>query len=86
MSWHLNLEALEICPCGRLICNDEDCIPMQRLCNGTFYEHPRTDEIDAPSWVSVFTPDEWRAMADRARLVRVAEAAINREQAMESAA
>ena len=82
MSWTLPLDELEICQCGRLICNDDDCDVKQRLLAGTFHVH--TDKpLVVPDGAP--TPDEYREMVERARLRHVAVAAIALQEATEAA-
>jgi hypothetical protein len=50
-----------------------------RLLAGTFHVHPRTEPDDTPT--AFLTPEEWREMAERARLRGVAITAVRRQEA-----
>jgi hypothetical protein len=60
MTWHLDLDRLEICHCGRLICDTPDCDVLRKLGNGTFYSHDDRGERDQERSGPALTVDEYR--------------------------
>lgn len=61
MTLSLDLDALEICWCKRLICNDADCDVLRRLADGEFYDHRRAEEPD----ITVEKWTQWQALQAR---------------------
>jgi hypothetical protein len=68
MTWQLDLDRLEICHCGRLICDTPDCDVLRKLADGTFYDHARTEGPD----ITPAKYAEWQALQARRTIGAVA--------------